>query len=229
MPVGRLLLGLHARLPERLGAALAAEGYTTEAVAEADAFLSRARSGLYALGFLHHAWPSDARALGALRELRRESGMPCAVVAAAPLPPGERVAALDAGADEVIDAATPVSEAVARVRAVLRRARPAAVAPPPPARSAWRLSPGFRQVQAPDGGSHRLTAAECDLLRLLAAAAGQPVDRDAISRQALRRPWQPDDRAVDGLVKRLRRKLGPDAIQTSRGVGYALTIEVHSR
>lgn len=67
------------------------------------------------------------------------------------------------------------------------------------------------------------------VLRLLVAASGQPVNRDAISREAFRRPWQPEDRAVDGLVKRLRRKLGPDAIQTSRGLGYALAIEVHSR
>lgn len=228
MSANRLLLCSQAGLPERLATALAAEGYATEAVAEADAFRSRARTGRYALGFLHHPWPSAARVPDALRHLRLESGMPCVVVAAAPLPVSERVAALDAGADEVLDAAVPVPEAVARVRAVLRRAAPAAAASPP-ARGGWRLSPGIRQMQAPDGGSHRLTGAEFDLLRLLVAACGQAVDRDAISRQALRRPWQPDDRAVDGLVKRLRRKLGPDAIQTSRGVGYALTIEVHSR
>lgn len=237
MSVNRLLLWSATGLPERLASALEAEGYTTEAVADADAFRSRARSGRYALGFLHCSWPSGARTLDALRDLRRHSGMPCAVVAASPLPPCERVAALDAGADEIIDATMPVPEAVARVRAVLRRAgRPAtdapatdAAAPPLPARGGWRLSPGIRRMQTPDGDSHRLTAAEFDLLRLLVAASGETVHRDAISRQALRRPWQPDDRAVDGLVKRLRRKLGPDAIQTSRGVGYALTIEVHSR
>lgn len=209
--------------------ALAVEGFATEAVAGADAFLSEARSGHHAMGFLRHPWPSTNPALGVLRDLRRESAMPCVVVGAIPLPPAERVAALDAGADEVLDPVMPVPEAIARARAVLRRGGCAVIATPLPARTGWHLSPAIRQMQAPDGGSHRLTAAEFDLLRLLVAASGQPVDRDAISRQALRRPWQPEDRAVDGLVKRLRRKLGPDAIQTSRGLGYALTIEVHSR
>jgi DNA-binding response OmpR family regulator len=210
MPVACLLFGPHASLPPRLGVALAAEGCAVEGVAEAGAFRSKALSGRYALGFLHHAWPSEAEALDALRELRRESTIPCILVGGTPLPAGERVAALDAGADEVLDGAIALPEAVARVRAVLRRSGPAATAP---ARSlapnGWRLSPGTRSMRGPDGGSRRLTAAEFDLLRLLAAAPGRAVDRDAISREAFRRPWQPEDRAVDGLVKRLRRKLGP--------------------
>ena len=60
------------------------------------------------------------------------------------------------------------------------------------------------------------------------AAAGGAVDRDAICQEALRRPWRPEDRSVDGLIKRLRRKLGQDAIQSTRGVGYALTFQIHS-
>jgi DNA-binding winged helix-turn-helix (wHTH) protein len=67
-----------------------------------------------------------------------------------------------------------------------------------------------------------LTGAEFELLRLLAAAAGEPVDRETISRSVFRRPWQIEDRAVDGLVKRLRRKLQADAIASVRGVGYAI-------
>lgn len=226
MSVNCLLLGSHVVLSEGLAAALAAEGYATEAVAEPEAFRSRARSGRYALGFLRHAWPSEPCVLDALRDLRRESAIPCVVVGAACVPPGQRVAALDAGADEVIDPAVPVPEAVARVRAVLRRA--ASRHAPASTRGKWRLSSTLRQVDAPDGSSHRLTSAEFDLLRLLVAASGQTVSRDDISQQVLRRPWNPADRAVDGLVKRLRQKLGPDAIQSTRGVGYVLTSEIHS-
>lgn len=153
--------------------------------------------------------------------------MPCVVIGAAPLSPDDRVAALEAGADEIIDAAMPLPEAIARLRVVLRR-RSSVDSGPSPAEPIWRLSPATRHVQTPDGGTHRLTAAEFELLRLLIAGAGQPVDRDTISQKAFRRPWQLEDRAVDGLVKRLRRKLGQDTIQTSRGLGYALTIQVHS-
>lgn len=228
MMVTCLLFGPRAGLPERLGDALAAEGCAMDGVEDAGAFRAGVRSGRYALGFIRAAWPSKAEALDALRDLRRASSMPCILVDATPLPAGERVAALEAGADEVLDAAVPLPEAVARVRAVLRRSGPAAAAHRP-ARGGWSLSPNARLVHGPEGGSHRLTAAEFDLLRLLIAASGRAVERDAISREAFRRPWRPEDRAVDGLVKRLRRKLGPDAILASRGVGYALTIEIHSR
>ncbi len=226
-----LFLGPRASLPERLGAALAAEGCAVEGVEEADAFRSGASSGRYALGFLRDAWPSSrAETLDALRDLRRESSMPCILLGTAPLQAGERVEVLDAGADEILDPAVALPEAVARVRAVLRRSGPGAAGRQqhPAPRGGWRLSPGLRTMRGPDGGSHRLTAAEFDLLRLLVAAPGRAVDRDAISREAFRRPWQPDDRAVDGLVKRLRRKLGADSILASRGVGYTLTIQVHS-
>jgi DNA-binding response OmpR family regulator len=211
-----------------LGDALAAAGCAMEGVTAAGAFLLEARSGRYALGVLHDAWPSKAEASGTLRELRRASSMPCALVAATPLPAGDRVAALEAGADEILDPATPFPEAVARVRSMLRRSGGPADAVPCRARGGWSLLAGVRLVRGPDGDSHRLTAAEFDLLRLLAAAPGRAVGRDAISLEAFRRPWRPDDRAVDGLVKRLRRKLGPDSILTSRGLGYALTIDVNS-
>lgn len=232
MSVSRRLLCAQGGLPDRLVHALAAEGYATEAAAEAVAFRSRARSGRYALAFLRSPCPSGIRTPDALRDLRSETEMPCVVVATAPLPLHDKVEALEAGADEILDAAMPAPEAVARVRAVLRRARPTPGAATPGPSAApprgWRLSLNLRRIETPDGGSHRLTAAEFDLLRALAAASGEAVDRDAISRQVLRRPWRPDDRAVDGLVKRLRRKLGNDAVQTSRGLGYALAAQIHS-
>ncbi|GAA0604543.1 response regulator [Craurococcus roseus] len=231
MTVNCLLFGPHASLPGHLREALAAEGCAMEGVEGAGAFRAGVRSGHYALGFVHAAWPSKAEALDALRDLRRASSMPCILVDVTPLPPAERVAGLEAGADEVLDAAVPLPEALARVRAVLRRSGPAtaAAAVHRPTGGRWGLSPGVRLVHGPDGVSHRLTGAEFDLLRLLIAASGRAVERDAISREAFRRPWRPEDRAVDGLVKRLRRKLGPDSILASRGVGYALTIEIHSR
>jgi two-component system OmpR family response regulator len=121
---------------------------------------------------------------------------------------------------------------LARLRAVLRRASLASRRPLRLAEETadarvieggWRLSAHRRAVVAPDGGAALpLTGAEFELLRLLAGAQGEPVDRETISRSVFRRPWQIEDRAVDGLVKRLRRKLRADAIASVRGVGYAL-------
>lgn len=223
MAVNCLLVGPAAGLPGRLAIALAGEGYTVAAVAGADVLRSEVQSGRYALGLVLHAAPRPG-ALEAVREIRLASTLPCVVVGGTPVQSDERVAALDAGADEVLDAETPVPEAVARIRAVLRRSTVAIPAIP----KCWRLLHGTRRLERPEGGSHRLTTAEFDLLKTLMAASGTPVDRDMISRQALGRPWQPEDRSVDGLVNRLRRKFGSETIQTVRGRGYALAVEIHS-
>lgn len=229
MLVGCFLSGPNSDLFERLVAAVEAEGCGMESLTDLGAFQASTGSGRYALAIFRHGQPEDS-ILDCLRDLRHHApAVPIVVVSATLLPAAGRVAMLDAGADEVLDGALPLPEAIARVRAALRRAKPSGVAPTAlPVLAGWRLSPAIRQMESPEGGSHRLTAAEFDLLRLLVAASGEAVDRDAISRHALRRPWCPEDRAVDGLVKRLRRKIGPDTIQTSRGQGYALTINVHS-
>ena len=62
---------------------------------------------------------------------------------------------------------------------------------------------------------------------MLANAAGTTLSRDELSKGALGRPWQPDDRSVDQLVFNLRHKLPTDEsgtvlIQSIRGIGYWL-------
>jgi DNA-binding response OmpR family regulator len=171
---------------------------------------------------------SGPNGIAAIRRLRAVSGMPCVVVARPGDAPADRVAALDAGADEVLHGGIPVSEAIARIRATLRRAgrtgsvMPAASLDPVP----WRLVAAGRRLSPPIGPARRLTSAEYDLVAMLAGARGAAVDREAISRLVFRRPWRPDDRAVDSLVKRLRRKMPKDVIQSVRGVGYALTVDI---
>ena len=73
------------------------------------------------------------------------------------------------------------------------------------------------------------TAAEFDVLLLLARNAGSTVSRDELSRFALGHQEQPWDRSLDTHVSNLRRKLGPDPngsrrINNVRGSGYVYTI-----
>ncbi len=168
--------------------------------------------------------------LPALRSLREVSRLPCMVLANA-LDDTSQIVTLEAGADDFIDPGMPMRAILARVRALLRRSEwPPEMMAPVPAMAApalpsygWRLQPQQRRLLRPDGSECDLTTAEFDLMRLLVEANGVPVSRDDISATVFRRRFRAEDRTVDNLVLRLRRKLGAEqerSIKTVRGAGY---------
>lgn len=221
IPPARLLLLATNRLRgKRLADGLSRRGIAVQMASGADALIEQVGQAPPDAVLLMPDCLNSADGTTTVLRLRAVSGIPCLVIA---LPGGatlDRVAALDAGADEVLHGGIPLPEAIARIRAVLRRARPAIVP------EAWHLLATGRRLLAPNGEAQHLTSAEFALVAMLAAAEGAPVDRGVICRQVFRRPWRPDDRAVDSLVKRLRRKLPADAIHSVRGVGYVLTATV---
>jgi DNA-binding response OmpR family regulator len=137
------------------------------------------------------------------------------------------VAGLDAGADDYLVKPFRLSELLARVRAHLRRAelaepdeedarrreplRAGGLAVDLAARRAWR-----------DGTELELRPKEFDLLALLVSEAGRAVTRERIMREVWDTDWMGSTKTLDTHVLALRRKLGPDAITTLRGVGYRL-------
>ncbi len=164
--------------------------------------------------------PSATLAL--LREVRERSRVPVMVLGAED--DISQIAMLEAGADDVVPRSLPQRALAARIRAILRRAEWGVAAPAAVLTvNGWRLVPERRQLLRPDGSECHLTTAEFDLLQLLIEARGQPVSRDLVAERVFRRPFRAEDRTVDNLVLRLRRKLGPaqqDAIKTVRGAGY---------
>ena len=144
------------------------------------------------------------------------------------------VRGLELGADDYVQKPFSLAQLVARIRAVLRRARPEPAAPAAPAGSDELLAcPGAqvdlrRCLVLRQGSQHPLTPTEVELLRLLARAPGQTLDRLEI----LRRIWGPMDpstRTVDNHVARLRKKLEADPAQpraliTVHGKGYRLVL-----
>jgi DNA-binding response OmpR family regulator len=160
--------------------------------------------------------------LAMLREIRERSRLPAIVLGATE--DISQVAMLEAGADDVVPRALPLRAVLARMRTILRRAEWGSAAPPPVLTvNGWRLVAERRQLLRPDGSECHLTTAEFDLLQLLLGSRGTPVSRDTIAERVFRRPFRAEDRTVDNLVLRLRRKLGAqqqDAIKTVRGAGY---------
>ncbi len=89
----------------------------------------------------------------------------------------------------------------------------------------WHLDPFKRLLTSPDGLQERLPEGEFKLLQTLAEHPGQVLSRDQLMDAIHDREWTPNDRSVDVLIGRLRRKLGdnpsnPQLILTAHGAGY---------
>jgi DNA-binding response OmpR family regulator len=134
----------------------------------------------------------------------------------------ERVAGLDAGADDYVTKPFSLRELAARVRAVLRRSQQDA-GPSPALYSGAHLSADFDAVAVSvDGRPVRLTRREFELLRFLVENRNRVISRDRL----LERVWGYErfieTRSVDVHVGRLRAKLGVagSQIETVVGLGY---------
>jgi DNA-binding response OmpR family regulator len=132
----------------------------------------------------------------------------------------DRVAGLALGADDYLPKPFAFVELIARVRALGRRARPAA--PPVLERAGIRLDTARRQVYR-DGHHVALSRKEFAVLEELLRADGAVVT----SEQLLERAWDENTDPFTGVIRvtilTLRRKLGPpQVVRTVTGVGYQI-------
>jgi len=149
----------------------------------------------------------------------------------------ETIVALELGADDVIRKGIDRREIVARIRAAARRLQTRGSAQhgtdtqtgtnSQPA-GCWRFMPDRRELTDPEGRPVLLTLLEFKMLETLVANTGRPLHRRDLFAAVVGRPYEANDRSIDNLVARLRRKLGDPAkqariIKTARGLGYVFT------
>jgi two-component system, OmpR family, response regulator CpxR len=160
-----------------------------------------------------------------LRLVRRQSQVPV-IMLTARTTQADRVAGLDAGADDYLPKPFGTEELMARIRAVLRRAGRAPKEAGVLAAGEIKLIPSARQVSA-DGAAVAVTTVEYDILEFLVHSAGRIVSRDELTSALYRRRATKFDRTLDMHICNLRKKLGRhgDLIRTVRGVGYLCRIE----
>ena len=167
----------------------------------------------------------DQDGVAVIRRVRKWSPVPIVVLSARTLE-SEKVAALDAGADDYVTKPFSAAELLARVRAGLRRSSRGADALPELSLGRAQVDLARRTAIGPAGTIH-LTPLEYRVLECLARQDGMIVT----SRQLLREAWGPDRVGDSGAlrvcVKGLRDKLEPDPrrpqfLVTEAGIGYRL-------
>ena len=159
------------------------------------------------------------------RRIRAASDVPIIMLTAKD---GEEdlVKGLQLGADDYLTKPFSPRELTARVKAVLRRASPAAGEEGAVlAREGLTIDVSRRSVEVEGVGPVELTAKEFDLLHALAANPGIVLTRERLMEKVWGYEYIGDSRAVDVYIRHLREKLSDDAdnprfIETVRGVGY---------
>lgn len=154
-----------------------------------------------------------------LRELRRLGlGLPVLILSARD-ETADKVAGLDAGADDYLAKPCDLDELGARLRALARRAAGTSA---PVLRVGALALDRVARIATLGGQPLALSPREYALLEALSLGGGQPVPRARLEASLYGWTGDPDSNSLEVHVYNLRRKLGRDVIRTIRGLGYAL-------
>ncbi|MGE8144361.1 winged helix-turn-helix domain-containing protein [Pseudomonas frederiksbergensis] len=219
-------------LRDSLQGFLAGEGYEVycaDSADQADACLERLTVGLVLLD----AHLQGRNALALTRQWRACSEVGIILVGG---DDAERLAGLECGADDYLTQPLASPELLTRARNLLRRVHHAQLLAQPEAQpdahlkrfADWTLDTDRRRLKGCDGRETLLSHGEFQLLNVFMRNSGHTLSRDQLMDQLRNREWLPNDRSIDVLVGRLRRKLHddpaqPELIITIHGAGYLFT------
>ena len=213
------------RIADLIARNLQAAGYECRVASDGDMGLAEFHRNKPALVVLDLGL-AGIDGLEVTRRLRRESDVPILMVTAR-TSESDKLLGLEVGADDYITKPFSTAELVARVRALLRRSSGQLVERTIEA-GGLRVDPERRSVES-GGRAIPMTTLEFDLLYFLAARPGKVFSREALMAQVWGSDRVVDERSIDSLVSRLRRKLesdpsSPRYLQTVWGAGYRLVI-----
>lgn len=213
-----LLIEDDARIAAFIVKGLRASGYAVEHATTGSAGLAQALTGGYELLILDLRLP-DLHGFQVVRDVRAASLKLPILILSASGDVSDRVAGLNYGADDYLVKPFAFDELLARVRVRLRPG--GAVEPTTFAVAGITLDVRRRLVSA-DGREVELTAREFALLEMFMRYPGQVLSRDQILTHVWGHHFDPGTNLVDVFVRRLRKHIGHDAVETVRRVGYRL-------
>lgn len=217
----RILLAEDDRqLGESLNHALTLDGYTVDWIRRGDAVAAAMFAASPDALILDIGLPGIS-GLDILRNLRRKGIQTPVMLLTARDSVADRVSGLDTGADDYLGKPFDMNELSARLRSLLRRS--GGIAAPVLVAGELEIHADSRQIVYRQHQSI-LPAKEMAVLEVLARNRGHFVARDRLEESIYRWGEEIGSNTVEVYIHHLRKRLGSDAIETLRGVGYRLAI-----
>lgn len=177
--------------------------------------------------------------LNLARDLRARSDVPIIILTGQRREEIDRILGLEMGADDYLTKPFSPRELLARIKAILRRAKAADPLAAPTRKPAayrfagWELHPRSRRLTSPAGTLVPLTNGEFNLLLTFLRSPRQVLSRDQLLDGIHLQDNEAYDRSIDVQILRLRRKLEPNPsepqlIKTERGAGYLFIAAVET-
>lgn len=213
-----LLVEDDALLGDGLRAALALEGYGVDWARDGEAARLALLAEDYDACVLDLGLPRRD-GLSVLKELRARGKRTPVLILTARDTTADKVAGLDAGADDYLLKPFELEELHARLRALLRRA--GGTAAPRLRHAELELDPAARHVSLA-GATIALSAREYALLHDLLSHQGHIRSRQELENSLYAWGEEVESNTVEVYIHHLRKKIGPEMIRTVRGLGYVL-------
>jgi two-component system response regulator MprA len=211
---------------ESLARAMRLEGYEVVTANDGAAALESIRAAPPDIAVLDVSMPA-VDGLTVCRVLRSEGSVLPILMLTARTEPSDRIAGLDAGADDYVTKPFDLGELFARLRALTRRLRPDEQAGSQLELGDLVIDPSGRTVSRA-GRQLELSKTEFDLLELLVRNAGIVLDHTTIYERIWNYDFGPDSKNLAVYIGYLRRKTeeggAPRLIHTVRGVGYTARV-----
>ena len=194
------------------------EGYRVTTAEDGEAALIAIAAAQYDCVILDISMPR-LDGLGVCRRLRQDGNDIPVLVLTARDSWSDKVAGLDAGADDYLAKPFQTEELIARLRALIRRAS---------GNTSSELTAGDVRLDTRsgrvtlNGEPVKLTAQEYKLLSYLMHHKGKVVSRTELIEHIYDQDFDRDSNTIEVFVTRIRKKLGADVITTIRGLGYSL-------
>jgi two-component system OmpR family response regulator len=230
-----LIVDDDAEIRSLLGQYLVKNGLRVTAVADGRAMWQALEAGRIDLIVLDLMLPGDD-GLTLCRNLRAKPFDIPVIMLTARGDETDRIVGLEMGADDYLGKPFSPRELLARIKAILRRARslPENLQPDSARHlrfAGWVLDTAQRQLVSAANVVTPLSGAEFRLLRIFLAHPNRVLNRDQLVDLTQGKDADPLDRSIDVQVSRLRHRLGDDPreprlIKTVRGEGYVLAVDV---